>query len=90
MSDDDGPRYILQSGPLQVIQRPPAIAHVCEQSRNVALRTGRMFLLENGRLTWFRPETDVFLWAGLKLGCELSLISLIPFPAPLFCSAVRF
>ncbi|KAI1765280.1 hypothetical protein GGR53DRAFT_529648 [Hypoxylon sp. FL1150] len=27
-----------------------------------------MYLLENGRLTWFRPEIDVFLWGGCDLG----------------------
>ncbi|KAI1779426.1 hypothetical protein F4818DRAFT_436739 [Hypoxylon cercidicola] len=67
-ANDDGPRFVLQSGLVQIIQKPPALAHACRESRQVALRTGRMFQLGNGRGTWFRPETDVFLWGGSNLG----------------------
>ncbi|KAI0175997.1 hypothetical protein GGR52DRAFT_340136 [Hypoxylon sp. FL1284] len=68
VSDCDGPHYVLQSGSILVTQRPPPLAHTCQQSRRVALRKGRMFRLGNGKGTWFRPETDVFLWGGSKVG----------------------
>ncbi|XXG94041.1 hypothetical protein Hte_000292 [Hypoxylon texense] len=62
MSDDDRPRYIAPDTSNQVAQMPPVLAHVCQQSRKVALKTGRMYELGGGTGTWFRPETDVFLW----------------------------
>ncbi|KAI1213831.1 uncharacterized protein F4807DRAFT_469623 [Annulohypoxylon truncatum] len=60
--------YILLSGSVQILQAPPAIAHVCKASRDIALKSGRVYELEDGRRTWFNKETDFFLWGGHNLG----------------------
>ncbi|KAI2470067.1 hypothetical protein F4781DRAFT_392235 [Annulohypoxylon bovei var. microspora] len=60
--------YIALFGPVQILQSPPAIAHVCKVSRGVALKTGRVYKLEDGKRTWFCKETDFFLWDGCSLG----------------------
>ncbi|KAI1461702.1 hypothetical protein F4805DRAFT_476219 [Annulohypoxylon moriforme] len=60
--------YVLLSGPVQILQAPPAIAHVCRASREVALESQGMYRLEDGRTTWFNKETDYFLWGGYELG----------------------
>ncbi|KAI0890670.1 uncharacterized protein GGS22DRAFT_151538 [Annulohypoxylon maeteangense] len=60
--------FVLLSGSVQILQAPPAIAHVCKASRGVALKSKRIYKLEDGRTTWFNKETDYFLWGGYNLG----------------------
>ncbi|XDG07058.1 hypothetical protein ABKA04_006673 [Annulohypoxylon sp. FPYF3050] len=56
--------YILLCNSAQVLQAPPAMAHACKTSRDVVLKSGRVYELENGTMTWFNQETDFFLWGG--------------------------
>ncbi|KAI1142855.1 hypothetical protein F5Y05DRAFT_408304 [Hypoxylon sp. FL0543] len=65
-----GARYIFLSATVQILQAPPAICHVCQQSREVALGAdeGGIYELEDGRRTWFCKDTDFFLWGGFNLG----------------------
>jgi len=45
--------------------RPPAVAHVCREAREVALRNGRMWFsqldLPAATWTWFSPSKDILL-----------------------------
>ncbi|KAI0898596.1 hypothetical protein F4806DRAFT_507401 [Annulohypoxylon nitens] len=60
--------YILLSDNLQVLQAPPAMAHACKTSRDVVLKCGRLYSLDNGSLCWFNSDTDFLLWGGGPLG----------------------
>ncbi|KAI1106694.1 hypothetical protein F4804DRAFT_330110 [Jackrogersella minutella] len=66
--------YVALSNSRHIFQTPPALAHVCRESREIALKSsedlklGKMYELEDGRKTWFCKETDYFLWSKSKLG----------------------
>ncbi|KAI1093504.1 hypothetical protein F5B19DRAFT_449624 [Rostrohypoxylon terebratum] len=60
--------FILLSDSVKILQAPPAMAHACKTSRDVVLKSGGMYELSDGDMTWFHAETDFLLWGGGTLG----------------------
>ncbi|KAI0102366.1 hypothetical protein F4776DRAFT_658144 [Hypoxylon sp. NC0597] len=64
------PGYVLLSGSVRILQKPPAMFYACRLSRRVLLEEGGgdFYALEDGSTTWFCEDTDFLLWGGFNLG----------------------
>ncbi|OTA98474.1 hypothetical protein M426DRAFT_28417 [Hypoxylon sp. CI-4A] len=72
------PNYILLSEQLTILRAPPTFPH---------LEYGELYLLEDGRDTFFHPPTDFLLWDGRTrgLGQIAAVVQNIVIPANVLC-----